>query len=174
MAGTGSRLRATGNTLPKPLIQIAGRPVFSYLIESLEKARIETVHVITGAKADVLLNGLKPLMPKGIKLDAIHNPNWQKRNGISVLAAASHVQSTFLLTMGDHLFDPATVDLAVRTADLSALNVALDRKIGAIFDLVDAMKVKTSGERVVAIGKDLKDYDAIDTGLFVCPLEFFN
>src|SRR5260370_34729047 len=36
------------------------------------------------------------------------------------------------------------------------------------------MKVKTKGDRVVAIGKDLQDYDAIDTGLFVCPPEIFK
>ena len=35
------------------------------------------------------------------------------------------------------------------------------------------MKVQTRGDRVVAIGKNLRDYDAIDTGLFICPLEIF-
>ncbi|PYV71951.1 MAG: hypothetical protein DMG97_14700 [Acidobacteria bacterium] len=38
----------------------------------------------------------------------------------------------------------------------------------------DAMKVQTRGDQIVAIGKNLRDYDAIDTGLFVCPLEIFN
>lgn len=35
------------------------------------------------------------------------------------------------------------------------------------------MKVKTRDDRVVGIGKTLSDYDAIDTGLFVCPEEIF-
>ena len=173
MAGSGSRLRAIGNALPKPLIQVAGRPVFSYTIESLQKAGIETVHVVAGSNSDALLTGLKPLVPVGMKLHAIHNPDWQKQNGISVLVAAAHVQSPFLLTMGDHLFEPSIVDLAIQTADLKQLNVAVDRKLNAIFDLDDAMKVKTSGECVVAIGKNLQDYDAIDTGLFVCSPEIF-
>jgi choline kinase len=35
------------------------------------------------------------------------------------------------------------------------------------------MKVQTRGNKVIGIGKNLQSYDAIDTGLFVCPLEIF-
>ena len=174
MAGSGSRLRSAGNNLPKPLIQIAGRAVFSYTIDALEKAGIKTVHIVTGPNADALLRGLKPLMPDGMKLNPIHNPEWQKQNGISVLAAANHLQSPFLLTMGDHLFDSAIVDLTIRKADPNCVNLAVDRKLNAIFDIADAMKVKTKGDLVLEIGKDLEDYDAIDTGLFVCSPEIFK
>ena len=41
-------------------------------------------------------------------------------------------------------------------------------------DLDDAMKVQTRGDQIVAIGKNLRHYDAIDTGLFVCPHEIFR
>src|SRR5205814_8760487 len=54
------------------------------------------------------------------------------------------------------------------------LNVAIDRKLDTIFDLADAMKIKTQLGRVVAIGKELKDFDAIDTGLFVASPELFD
>jgi choline kinase len=36
------------------------------------------------------------------------------------------------------------------------------------------MKVQTRRNRVTGIGKNLKHYDAIDTGLFVCPLQIFD
>lgn len=171
MAGSGSRLRSVENTLPKPLIQIAGRPIFSYTIDSLKKTGIKTVHVVTGLNSEALLAGLKPLVPAGVRLHPIHNPEWQKQNGLSLLAAAAHMRSPFLLMMGDHLFEPSIIDLAINNADPNALNVAVDRKLNAIFDLADAMKVKTKGNRIVAIGKNLTDYDAIDTGLFVCSPE---
>src|ERR1700738_1829239 len=99
MAGSGSRLRAAGNTLPKPLIQIAGRPVFSYTIESLKKAGIKTVHVVTGSNSDVLLAGLKPLVPAGVRLHPVHNSDWRMQNGISVLALTEYLRSPFLLMM---------------------------------------------------------------------------
>ena len=54
------------------------------------------------------------------------------------------------------------------------MNLAIDRKIEAIFDLDDAMKVQTDADRVIAIGKNLANYDAIDTGVFLCPNELFD
>src|SRR5438309_10095276 len=128
-------------------------------------------------------HGFKPRRAPG-RLETV-GANWHKatRDPQSALAKAKwqlspdrvkQVRSPFLLTMGDHLFDPAIVDLAIHTADPNALNVAVDRKLNAIFDVVDAMKIKTKGDRVVAIGKNLTDYDAIDTGLFVCPPEIFK
>ena len=36
------------------------------------------------------------------------------------------------------------------------------------------MKIQTCGDRVIAVGKDLPSYDAIDTGLFVCPADIFG
>ena len=36
------------------------------------------------------------------------------------------------------------------------------------------MKVQTCGDRITGIGKNLRHYDAIDTGLFVCPVEIFD
>ena len=173
-AGTGSRLRAVVNNLPKPLIEIAGRPLFSYTIDALEKAGIETAYVVTGSNSDALLAGVKGLVPSRMGLHPIHNSDWQKQNGISVLVAAPHVRSPFVLIMGDHLFDPAIVDLVIRDADVGATNLAVDRKLDSIFDLADAMKIKTKQDWVVAIGKNLTDYDAIDTGLFLCSPEIFE
>jgi choline kinase len=54
------------------------------------------------------------------------------------------------------------------------LSIVVDRKLDSIFDLEDAMKVQTYGDRITEIGKNLQHYDAIDTGLFVCPLQIFD
>jgi 1L-myo-inositol 1-phosphate cytidylyltransferase len=174
MAGLGSRLQSSGENMPKPLIQIAGRAVFSYTIDALERAEIQNLYVITGYNSEALIAGLKPLIPADMKLHPIHNPEWQKQNGLSVLAAKPHIREPFLLTMGDHLFGPLIVDLAIRESDLNQLSVAVDRKLDVIFDLADAMKIKTMGDQVAAIGKELDDYDAIDTGLFVCSTDIFD
>src|SRR5947199_9689196 len=76
--------------------------------------------------------------------------------------------------MSDHLFDRSIVDLLVRDAVLDQLNLAIDRKLDSIFDVDDAMKVQTRGDQILQIGKDLTRYDAIDTGLFICPLTIFD
>ena len=174
MAGTGSRLRASGEMLPKPLVPIFGRPLISYIIDALEKVGVQNLHAVIGADGDALVAALRPLVPASMRLNPISNPNWQKQNGISVLCAAGKVREPFFLTMGDHLFDPSVLERIVEQADRSELNLAIDRKIEAIFDLDDAMKVQTDADRVVAIGKNLANYDAIDTGVFLCPNELFD
>ncbi len=174
MAGTGSRLRASGEMLPKPLVPIFGRPLISYILEALQNVGVENLHAVVGATADVLVPALRPLVPAGMRLNPISNPEWQKQNGISVLCAAGITAAPFFLTMGDHLFDPSILERVMAEGNPGELNLAVDRKISAIFDLDDAMKVQTKGDRISAIAKDLTTYDAIDTGVFLCPNELFD
>jgi len=174
MAGTGSRLRASGETLPKPLIAISGRPLISYITEALQKVGVRNLHVVVGAHGDKLVTALRPLIPSSMRLEAIPNPEWQKQNGVSVLCAEGKVPESFFLTMGDHLFDGSILDRVLEQGTTGELNLAVDRKIDAIFDLGDAMKVQTDEDRVVAMGKNLATYDAIDTGIFLCPTEIFE
>ena len=174
MAGTGSRLRASGKSLPKPLVLIRGRPLISYTLDALREVGVTTLHAVVGWESEMLLAGLAPLVPKEMRLHPIHSPEWQKQNGVSLLCAEPHLAAPFLLLMGDHLFEARLLETFVRQANPDLLNLAIDRKISSIFDLDDAMKVQTKGDRIVAIGKALASYDAIDTGIFVCPPEIFG
>ena len=173
MAGSGSRLRNAQNALPKPLTPVLGRPLISYTLDALAGAGITKINIVVGYESDRLTAAVAELAPPGVALSFVLNSQWRKQNGISLLAAAKSVTGSFLLTMSDHLFDNVIVDLLMDSAVPSVLNLAVDRKIDSIFDLDDAMKVQTKGDRVIAIGKDLPNYDAIDTGLFVCPPEIF-
>ena len=174
MAGNGSRLRTSGQTLPKPLVPVCGRPLISHTVESLRKIGVRTIHVVLGANADTLLIALRALVPQRMHLNPIRNPHWQKQNGVSVLSAKGQVTAPFLLTMGDHLFDWEIFERLLKASDPARLNLAVDRKISSIFDLADATKVQARGRQLEAIGKDLKRYDAIDTGLFLCPNDIFS
>ncbi|MDQ6654550.1 MAG: NTP transferase domain-containing protein [Verrucomicrobiota bacterium] len=174
MAGAGSRLRASRNEIPKPLVPILGRPLISYTIDALHRAGVRKFHAVVGAESDRMIAGLRPLLPAGMTLNVIPNDEWKKQNGVSLLQAEGHLAAPFLLLMADHLFDEAVLETLVRQSDPEQLNLAVDRKLGAIFDLDDAMKVQTEGERVTGIGKTLSPYDAIDTGAFLCSLEIFR
>ena len=174
MAGSGSRLRRSGKNLPKPLLLLAGRPVISYTVEALARAGVERIHAVIGFESESLRTGITVVIPPGLDWRWIENPEWQKQNGISVLAAARSVKAPFFLTMGDHIFDDSIVDLLQKNSKANELTLAVDRKLDRIFDLDDAMKAQTRGDRLIAIGKDLEEYDAIDTGLFVCPRDFFD
>jgi 1L-myo-inositol 1-phosphate cytidylyltransferase len=174
MAGTGSRLRGSAETIAKPLIPIGGRPLISYAIESFDKVGVEKIHAVVGPNGDELAAAVAPLLPRHIQFHPVPNLNWQKQNGVSLLTAAGKVRSPFFLAMGDHLFQSSIVTSLLRDADLSRLNLAIDRKVDSIFDLDDAMKVRTDSNRLVAIGKTLENYNAIDTGIFICPETIFE
>jgi 1L-myo-inositol 1-phosphate cytidylyltransferase len=174
MAGAGSRLRIAGHKLPKPLVPLLGRPLISYTFATLVRTGIKTVYAVVGFKSETLVPEVKRIVPRELAVRFIENPDWKKQNGISVLAAASYVRSPFLLTMADHLFEQAIVDLIVRVPIDGELNLAIDRKLDSIFEIDDAMKVRTRADRVVAIGKDLTDYDAIDTGMFLGSEALFD
>lgn len=174
MAGTGSRLRGPVNSVAKPLIPIAGRPLISYAIEAFDKIGVKTVHGVVGPNGEELAVAVAPLLPSHMQFRAIPNPNWQKQNGISLLTVAGKVSAPFFLAMGDHLFESSILDRLLAQADVGRLNLAIDRKIDSIFDLEDAMKVQTTEGLVSAISKNLPTYDAIDTGIFLCPEIVFD
>ncbi len=174
MAGSGSRLRGSDKTFSKPLVPLLGRPLICYTVDALIHAGIKRAHFITGYQSERMIAAVRQLIPSELEPCFIENPDWQKQNGISLLAAADDVDGPFLLTMSDHLFENAMMDLLIDSADPRFLNIAVDRKLDLIYDLDDAMKVQTVGDQIVAIGKNLRDYDAIDTGLFVCPVEVFD
>ena len=46
-AGLGTRMRAVSETIPKPLVPLAGKPLIAYALESLEKAGVTVVVVNT-------------------------------------------------------------------------------------------------------------------------------
>jgi choline kinase len=174
MAGEGSRLRGSDKTLLKPFAPVLGRPLISYTLNGLVRAGIKTIHFVVGYESRRMIAQVEQLIPSGLRASFIENRDWYKQNGISLLAAAGHVVAPFLLTMSDHLFDDAMFDRLLDSFDPGFLNIAVDRKLDSIFDLNDAMKIRTSGNKIIDIGKKLRDYDAIDTGLFICPLEIFD
>jgi len=135
---------------------------------------VKTLHAVVGPNGDELAAAVAPLLPAHMQFRPISNANWQKQNGVSLLCAAGKVTAPFFLAMGDHLFESSILDQLIAHADFGRLNLAIDRKINSIFDLDDAMKVKTEETRIVAIGKKLENYNAIDTGIFLCPEIMFD
>lgn len=174
MAGSGSRLNngngsGDGSAMLKPLVNLLGRPLISYTFESLAECGITRIHAVVGFEAERLSDAVRELTPRGITLQFIHNSEWEKQNGVSLVAAARVVHQPFILTMADHLFDSEIVNLLMRNSVPNCLTLAIDRKVDSIFDLPDAMKVQTRHDRLSALGKELEVYDAIDSGLFFCP-----
>ena len=161
-AGFGSRLRAVSPS--KPLTPVAGVPLIERVIRAAAEGGATRFTVATGHEADRLEAFLETLP---FEIAPVRVADWDLPNGHSVLAGAARIPGDYLLTMSDHLFDPAIV-AALIAAPPAALRLAVDRDLAnPLLDMDDVTKVATGeGGAIVRIGKALADFDAADPGLF--------
>ena len=175
-AGQGTRLRSLAES--KPLAQVAGVPLIEHVIRSAREGGAGRFLVVTGYRAEPLEAFLADLAVKlGVAIETVRNEQWEKPNGVSVLAAAPRLDDEFVLLMSDHLFDPAILrGLLASPPEGAALTLAVDRDVGnPRLDLDDATKVEIApGARILRIGKALERYDAVDTGIFLATPALFD
>ncbi len=168
-AGSGTRMREGDRPLHKALVPIGGVPILVRICQILANAGMVEAVVVTGYEGAQLRSALTARSDLGVDLTLVENHDWQLSNGLSVVAAREQLTRNYLLMMADHIFDPAiVVDLCRLSLKPDEVVLAVDRKIASIYDLDDATKVLLDGNRIVAIDKQLEEYNAIDTGLFIC------
>ena len=177
-AGMGSRLQSLGHGAPisKPLVKLAGEEMILRTMRTLNSAGIKRFTVVLGYMADELRSFIeKAVKTQPFTVDFVFNPKWNGfANGLSLLAAEKLVEGHFVLSMCDHAFDREIPRRLVAEDDARfEVRLCIDRKIASVYDLDDATKVRTAGERIVAISKDLGEYDAVDCGVFLCRSGIF-
>lgn len=165
-AGIGSRL-VNGESFPKPLKPVSGVPLLVRILRGLQDEGIREAVVVTGHMGDALRRALVAEPSLALTLTFVHNDLFAKKNGVSLLAARAHIGDGALLTMADHLYSPEIVR-RLRAFDLpkGSSVLAVDHDVERCFDLDDATKVRADSGRIVDIGKEIPEYDAIDTGVF--------
>jgi 1L-myo-inositol 1-phosphate cytidylyltransferase len=173
-AGNGDRFRQP-SPRSKLLTPIAGTPLLSRTLESAYHAGITTVHLVVGYDADRVTGLAAAAAPLGLRVHPHLNHDWRRENGVSVLAAQACLQDRpFALLMGDHLFDVRALRrlLSAPRREGETL-LCVDRRPVPLEIAQEATRVRMSGDRITAIGKDLEPYDALDTGMFVCDPSVF-
>lgn len=173
-AGNGSRLQRKEGDIPKPLRKVAGLKLIERIILSAKRGGISEFVIVVGYKKEKIIQGLNAER-LGVKITFVENPDWQKSNGLSVLAARSHIKENFVLLMSDHIFDYRILK-RFREAPLgnNRALLAVDYQLDSIYDMADATKVRVKENKIAAIGKSLKDYNAVDIGMFVATPYLFD
>jgi choline kinase len=143
---------------------------------SCRQVGISECYVVVGYQKERFFPYIRTLAERhGLSLQAVDNPSWQEGNGTSVLAAAPYVSGPFFLLMCDHLFDPEILRLLMAAANDPKVSwLAVDYHPERLFDLPEATKVQLKGQAILAIGKDIPSFDAVDTGLFLCQQTLFE
>ena len=102
--GKGERLRPTTNTLPKPMIQINGKPLLLYIIDDLKKYGIKDIIITVCYRADIIKN----YFGNGENFDVnISYTTEQEDNPLGTAGALAllkgKIKSTFIVSAGDIL-----------------------------------------------------------------------
>jgi choline kinase/phosphatidylglycerophosphate synthase len=173
-AGEGSRISRLCS--PKPLTPLLGLRLIERILFVAKLAGINDFKIVVGYKADIIKQAIGDGRKYGVRIKYIENPEWEKGNGVSVLKAKNHVNGKFLLLMSDHLFDEQIVARLV-TADVKPSHCVLcvDRNFSLDHsNIEDATKVYCEDDCVKQIDRSLKNFNAIDTGLFLCTPVIFD
>ena len=171
-AGYGSRLKPLTANTPKSLVEIDGKPIITYPIDALVAAGISDISVVVGYRADMVINNIEKLYPS---INFSYNKDYDGDNAISVFAARSFVgDDPFVLAMGDHLISSSLVTTLLSDSTINR-TLCVDSESKNESQVNDGTRVMTDSKgRIIEIGKDLKNWQSIDTGLFMMDSEVLD
>lgn len=146
-AGRGTRMRELTADLPKPMIEVRGKPVLQHIVEGLRDAGSRDFLVIVGYRGDAVQNFLRD----GSRYEvAIQYATQRVQDGtgrVVDLARNFVADSAFVLSYGDILVDAANYKRVTDLPDNAEAIITVTRgedvsKGGAVFlneqmDLVD-------------------------------------
>ncbi len=165
-AGVAGRMRGIYPDKPKGLYRVAGRELIYRTMRYLYDLGFKEFVIVTSAAYSQQYREF--MEENGFECEIVINDHHERGNGYSLYLASEHAGEKFILIMTDHVYEKAFVERAVR-----ARGLVVDR-IGRFVDHDEATKVKIEDGRVVAIGKELRDFDAYDTGFFVLEKSIFE
>ncbi len=172
-AGFGSRLAEMSAS--KPLTHVAGVTLLELGVRQAKAAGVARVVVVTGHKADQIEAVLPELSARtGIPVISARVDDWSQPNGYSVMAGAAQIEGDYLLMMSDHIFSAGILEQLARQGSADrGVTLAVDYRVESpLVDPDDATWVKLDeAQRIVAIGKTIPSYDAVDCGAFLATPE---
>jgi len=173
-AGTGERMRAAGITAPKPLIDVAGRPLIEHVLGAIAAAGIADVACIFNAESEAdAVEAYCRRRGTGPRLQIIRRTTPSSME--SLFALAPHLgDGPFLLLTVDAVFAPTVLrDFLAAAAAHADADVVL-----AVTDFVDDEKplrlALAADGRVTAIGDNAASSPLITAGFYVFQPRVFR
>lgn len=174
-AGNGTRMQPVTRGRHKSLMPLLGLKIIERVILGAKEAGISEFVIVTGYKGKDLRKFLGSGKKYNASISYVHNNNWEKANGISALLARKHFSENFALLMSDHVFDPNTLSRIQKLKlKKNECVLAVDKNLDRVLDVDDTTKVLGKNNKIVDLNKDLKNYNAYDTGMFICSPHIFE
>jgi len=155
-AGRGTRMRELTAEVPKPMIEVRGKPVLQHIIEGLRDAGIRECLLVVGYRADAVRNFFSDGSRHNIAIQYATQTVQDGTGRVVDLARDFVGNSPFALSYGDILVDPTNykrvVDFPRNIAAIITVTRGQDvSKGGAVFvdeqmQLVDIREKSQPGE----------------------------
>ena len=155
-AGRGIRMRELTVELPKPMIEVRGKPVLQHIVEGLRDAGIREFFIIVGYRADAVQNFFGDGSRYKIAIQYATQVVQDGTGRVVDIARNFAENSAFILSYGDILVDPQDYKSIVDLPDDIEAIITVTRgedvsKGGAVFlndqmELVDLREKSPSGE----------------------------
>ena len=155
-AGRGTRMRDLTDELPKPMIEVRGKPILQHIIEGLHAACVTQFLVIVGYRADVVRKFLGEGARFGVGISYATQVEQDGTGKVVELARDFAASDAFLLHYGDIIVDPVNYQRLVRLENDCEAIVSVKRNEdvsqgGAVFvnerfELIDLREKPQPGE----------------------------
>ncbi len=173
-AGRSSRLNKNCH---KSLCDFYGLPVIERILREFKKAGIDEIIVVTGYRGEEIENWLEKNNRRlGIKYRTVKNNKWDiYDNAYSLLCVEGLIKDRFfILSMGDHIVDSEIIKGLKNKRIKEGIVLAVDTSPYRHIDVNESTKVVIKNNRIVDIGKDIEEWDGIDTGVFKMNSSIFS
>ena len=166
-AGVGTRLAPLTLNCPKPLLAIGGRLLLDYTIDAFVQAELRELVLVLGYKGEMIQRYVEDGSRYGAQVKYVFNPDYHLGNASSVHAVQKVVrEEPFILSMADHMISHQILKLLL-TSQVEHNVLCVDRQALAPPQLNDATKAWVNENGLVTrIGKGIRNWNAIDTGVF--------
>jgi D,D-heptose 1,7-bisphosphate phosphatase len=112
VGGRGTRLGSLTDAMPKPLLEVSGRPFLDYLIENVARHGVTDIVLLSGYHADAVAARYQGCTLRGASIRCIAEPEPLGTFG-ALLHARDALAETFFVLNGDTFFDINILDLAL-------------------------------------------------------------
>lgn len=137
-AGRGTRMRDLTSELPKPMLQVRGKPVLEHIVEGLKNARVSDFLIVIGWRAKVVRDFFGDGTNFGVRIQYVTQTVQDGTGRVVELAKDFVDKEAFVLSYGDILIDAQNyrgiVALPNETAAIVTVKYDKDcSKGGAVF-----------------------------------------
>ncbi len=174
-AGRGSRLGSLTKAMPKCLIKVLGIPLIERSILEQKAAGIKNFIIVIGYKGEMIKEYLGNGEKLGVSIKYVKNPYYEYKDNLSSVKVVEDLlknEEKFILTMADHYISQDIFKKVVN-ANLEDADLLLCVDYNLPKDPEEATKVLEKDGYIVAIGKNLKEWNCVDTGVFLCKSSVF-